>query len=298
VEYVSGMGSVNGKVALITGGANGVGAEVARRLHAKGAKLVLTDLDEGKLKETASALGDRRVLTVVADVRDLPAMEAAVTKGVERFGGIDIAIANAGIATAGSVLGVDPQAFKTLIDVNIVGVFHTVRAALPSVIDRRGYVLIVSSAAAYAAAPGMAPYDASKAAVEHFANALRMEVAHRGVDVGSAHMLWIDTPMVREGKADSAAFREMLSSLPGPLGKTTSVEKCGEIFVKGIEARKRHINCPRWVGLMRWLKPVLASPVGESQTLKSTPDLLPRMDAEVAALGRSMSARTEEIEKH
>ena len=75
----------------------------------------------------------------------------------------------------------------------MLGVFHTVRAALPSVIERRGYVLIVSSLAAYAAAPGMAPYDASKAAVEHFANALRLEVAHRGVDVGSAHMSWIDT---------------------------------------------------------------------------------------------------------
>jgi NAD(P)-dependent dehydrogenase (short-subunit alcohol dehydrogenase family) len=291
------MSSVNGKVALITGGANGVGAEVARRLHAKGAKLLLTDLDEGKLKDASSAFGEDRVLTAVADVRDLAAMEAAVAKGVERFGGIDIVIANAGIATAGSVLGVDPQAFKTLIDVNVVGVFHTVRAALQSVIERRGYVLIVSSAAAYAAAPGMAPYDASKAAVEHFANALRMEVAHRSVDVGSAHMLWIDTPMVREGKADSAAFREMLSSLPGPLSKTTSIEKCGEIFVAGIEARKRQINCPRWVGLMRWLKPILASPVGESATLKSVPRLLPQMDAEVAALGRSMSARTEEIEK-
>jgi NAD(P)-dependent dehydrogenase (short-subunit alcohol dehydrogenase family) len=291
------MGSVNGKVALVTGGANGVGAEVARRLHGKGAKLVLTDLDEGKLKEAATALGEDRVVTVVADVRDLAAMETAVAKGTQRFGGIDIVIANAGIATAGSVLGVDPQAFKTLIDVNVVGVFHTVRAALPSVIERRGYVLVVSSAAAYAAAAGMAPYDASKAAVEHFANALRMEVAHHGVDVGSAHMLWIDTPMVREGKADSPAFREMLSRLPWPLGKTTSVEKCGEVFVKGIEARKRQINCPGWVGLMRWLKPLLASPVGESATLKSVPELLPQMDAEVAALGRSMSARTEGIEK-
>jgi NAD(P)-dependent dehydrogenase (short-subunit alcohol dehydrogenase family) len=291
------MGSVHGKVVLITGGANGIGAEVAGRLHAKGAKLVLTDLDEGRLNEVATRFGDARVVTAVADVRDLAAMEKAVQKGVAQFGGIDVVIANAGIATAGSVLGVDPAAFQTLIDVNVVGVFHTVRAALPSVLERRGYVLIVSSAAAYAAAPGMAPYDASKAATEHFANALRLEVAHRGVDVGSAHMLWIDTPLVREGKADSPAFKEMLARLPGPLGKTTSVEKCGELFVKGIEARKRHVNCPQWVGLLRWLKPLLASPIGESATLKNVPELLPKMDAEVAALGRSMSARTEALEK-
>jgi NAD(P)-dependent dehydrogenase (short-subunit alcohol dehydrogenase family) len=292
------MGSVNGKVALITGGANGIGAEVASRLHEKGAKLVLTDLDEVLLKELATRLGEDRVVTAKADVRDLAAMQAATAKGIERFGGIDIVIANAGISTAGSILAVDPQAFKTLIDVNVVGVFNTVRAALPSVIERRGYVLIVSSAAAYAPAAGMVPYDTSKAGVEHFANALRLEVAHRGVDVGSAHMLWIDTPLVREGKEDSEAMREMLRRLPGPLGKTTSVEKCGEVFVKGIENRKRQINCPSFVGLMRWLKPLMTSRIGESTTLKSVPELLPKMDAEVAAHGRSMSVRTEALEKN
>lgn len=291
------MSSVTGKVVLLTGAANGIGAEVAQRLHAKGASLVLTDLDGEQLHRVAAQLGGDRVLTVVADVRDLDAMQAAAEGGVQRFGGIDIVIANAGIATAGSVLGVDPEAFKTLIDVNVVGVFNTVRAALPSVIDRRGYVLVVSSAGAYAASAGMAPYDASKAAVEHFANALRLEVAHRGVDVGSAHMLWIDTPMVREGKADSAAFREMLRRLPGPLAKTTSVRKCGEIFVKGIEERKRQINCPRWVGLMRWLKPVLSTRFAEKATATSVPELLPQMDAEAAALGRSMSARTEALKR-
>ena len=292
------MSSVNGKVALITGGANGVGAEVARRLHEKGAKLVLTDLDEVLLKEVATRLGDERVLTVVADVRNFEAMQSAADNGIDRFGGIDIAIANAGIATFGSVLHVDPAAFKTLLDVNALGVFHTVRAALPSVIERRGYLLIVSSVAAYAALPGAASYNLSKAGVEHFANALRLEVAHLGVDVGSAHMSWIDTPLVRESKADLASFREMITRLPGPLKKTTSVEQCGEAFIKGIEGRRRQINCPGWVGAMRWLRPILGTSFGESQTLKSVPELLPQMDAEVAALGRSMSARTDELEKH
>jgi len=291
------MSSVNGKVVFITGGARGVGAEVARRLHAKGAKLVLTDLDEPPLHDLASDLDGDRVLALQADVRDLDGMQAAASRAIDRFGGIDVVMANAGIATMGSVLRVDPEAFRTLMDVNVVGVFNTVRAALPSVIERRGYVLIVSSLAAYAAAPGCAPYNAAKAGVEHFANALRLEVAHLGVDVGSAHMSWIDTPLVREAKSDLSTFREMLSKLPGPLSKTTSVTACGEAFVKGIEGRKRQINCPRWVGLMRWLRPLLASPIGESQTLKFVPDLLPRMDAEVTALGRSMSARTEALEK-
>ena len=292
------MGSVNGKVALITGGANGIGAEVARQLHDRGARVVLTDVDEGLLKEVAARIGEDRVLTVVADVRDLSAMQNAVDKGIERFGGIDIVMANAGIGTYGSVLQVDPEAFRTLIDVNVVGVFHTVRATLPSVIDRQGYVLIVSSGAAYLAFPGLAPYNAAKAGVEQFANALRLEVAHLGVDVGSAHMSWIDTPLVRESKADLPTVREMLASLPGPLAKTTSVEKCGDAFVKGIEARKRRINCPGWVEVLRWIRPLLATRMVEAQAAKTASELLPKMDAEVAALGRSMSARTEVLEKH
>jgi len=292
------MGSVNGKVALITGGANGIGAEVARQLHDKGARVVLTDVDEGLLKEVAARIGEDRVLTVVADVRDLSAMQNTVDMGIERFGGIDIVVANAGIGTYGSVLQVDPEAFRTLIDVNVVGVFHTVRATLPSVIDRQGYVLIVSSGAAYLAFPGLAPYNAAKAGVEQFANALRLEVAHLGVDVGSAHMSWIDTPLVRESKADLPTVREMLASLPGPLAKTTSVEKCGDAFVKGIEARKRRINCPGWVEVLRWIRPLLATRMVEAQTAKTASELLPKMDAEVAALGRSMSSRTDSLEKH
>lgn len=291
------MSSVRGKVVFITGGAAGVGAEVAHRLHAKGAKLVLTDIDEDLLARQRDELGTDRVLTVVADVRDLPAMQGAAAAAVERFGGIDIVLANAGIASYGSVLQVDPEAFKRVLDINVLGVFHTVRATLPSVIERRGYVLIVSSLAAYAAAPGLAPYNASKAAVEHFANALRLEVAHRGVDVGSAHMSWIDTALVRDSKADMSTFGEMLSRLPGPLKTTTSVARCGEAFVKGIEGRRTRVNCPGWVGLVRWLRPILSTRVGEMPVRAIVPDLLPRMDAEVAALGRSTSAHNEELEQ-
>jgi NAD(P)-dependent dehydrogenase (short-subunit alcohol dehydrogenase family) len=291
------MSAVNNKVVLITGGARGVGAEVARRLHEKGATVVLTDVDKAALAEISRDLREDRVLTAVADVRDLAAMEQVASRAVDRFGGIDVVMANAGITTYGSVLKVDPEAFRTLIDVNIVGVFNTVRATLPSVIDRRGYVLIVSSAAAFAASPGLAPYNASKAAVEQFANALRLEVAHRGVAVGSAHMLWIDTPMVQDAKSDLRSFRKMLDMLPGPLGKTTSVQECGEAFVNGIERRKRYIYCPKYVSVMRWLKPLLSTRFGESPTLKPAPKLLPAMDAEVEAMGRSLSARNQSVEK-
>lgn len=290
------MSSINGKVVFITGGARGVGEEVARRLRGKGAKLVLTDLDEAPLNALAAELGDEHVMTALADVRDLPAMQKAADAAIERFGGIDIVMANAGIASFGSVMQVDPEAFQRVIDVNVVGVFNTVRATLPAVVDRRGYVLVVSSLAAFTSAPGLAAYHASKAGAEYFANTLRLEVAHLGVDVGSAHMSWIDTPLVRDAKSDLSTFREMLAKMPGPLKQTTTVAKCGEAFVKGIEGRKKRIYCPDWVGLFRWIRPVVSTPLAERDIRKFTPELLPRLDAEAAALGRSTSARTEALE--
>jgi NAD(P)-dependent dehydrogenase (short-subunit alcohol dehydrogenase family) len=205
------QGKIQGKVVFITGGARGIGAEVARRLRNKGAKLLLTDLDKAELDTMAAELGEDHVLTAVADVRDLPAMRAAAARAVDRFGGIDVVVANAGIISYGSVLQVDPEAFKRVLDVNVLGVFNTVRATLPAVIDRRGYVLIVSSLAAYTAAPGLAPYNTSKAGVEILANALRLEVGHLGVSVGSAHMSWISTALVRDSEADLPAFGEMLA---------------------------------------------------------------------------------------
>jgi NAD(P)-dependent dehydrogenase (short-subunit alcohol dehydrogenase family) len=292
------MGSVKGKVVFITGGARGIGAEVARQLYAKGAKLVLTDLDKVALQDIASDLDGDRVLTLVADVRDLTSMEGAVSRAVGQFGGVDVVIANAGIATFGTVLNVQPAAFKTLIDVNVLGVFHTVRAALPSIIDRRGYVLVVSSMFAYAAQPGAASYCVSKAGVEHFANALALEVAHFGVGVGSAHMGFIDTPMIQDIGSDLASFRNALSKLPGPMGKTTSVQTCARAFVNGIERRKRRVYCPRWVGALRWLRPVLTTSAAETQVRKGLPELLSQMDAEADEIGRSMGKRTEALEKN
>lgn len=287
------MSSMNGKVVLITGGARGIGAEVARRLRAQGAKLVLTDLDAAPLHALVTDLGEENALGVIADVSDLASMEAAVAEGVERFGGLDVVMANAGIASYGSVLQVDPATFKRVLDVNVLGVFHTVRAALPSIIERRGYVLVVSSLAAYTASPGLAAYHASKAGAEYFANSLRLEVAHLGVDVGSAHMAWIDTPLVQDAKADLPSFSKMLKVLPGPFGKTTTVAACGERFVAGIGKRADRINVPGWVGALRWVRPFVQLRLAERDIRKAVPTLLPQMDAEVAALGRSQSARSE-----
>ena len=283
--------SLRSKVVLITGAARGIGADTARALAKEGAKLVLLDVDAAPLHALAAELGSDSAVAAIADVSDLAAVQRAVDAGIARFGGIDVVLANAGIACYGSVLNVDPTAFKRVIDVNVLGVFHTVRAALPSIIERKGYVLIVSSLAAFAPAPGIASYCASKAGVEHFANTLRLEVAHLGVSVGSAHMSWIDTPLVQDARSDLASFRELVDTLPGPLHKTASVDLCTRAFVKGIRRRSRRVYVPGWVGPIGWLKAVVTSRLGDQGVAKHVPRILPQMDAEVVALGRYTSAR-------
>lgn len=141
------MSSIRNKVVFITGGARGIGEATARALVAQGAKVVLVDVDQPPLDSLVAELGAQHALGVVGDVVDLPSMEAAAAAGVEKFGGIDVVVANAGIAPYGSVLGVDPATFRRVIDINVNGVFHTVRATLPSLIERQGYVLVVSSLA-------------------------------------------------------------------------------------------------------------------------------------------------------
>lgn len=291
------MSKLKGKVVLITGGARGVGAETARRLVAKGAQVVLVDLDREPLAALEAELGASNATSIVGDVTKLEDMEAAVDHALKAFGKLDVAMANAGIASYGSVLAVDPATFRRVIDVNVNGVFHTVRAALPALIETKGYALVVSSLAAYAASPGLVAYHASKAGAEHFANALRPEVGYLGVKVGSAHMSWIDTPLVQDAKSDLSAFRTMLDRLPGPLGNTTSVEACADAFVKGIEKRKTRISVPGWVNAIRWLKPALTTPIGERETARHAHEIVPLMDQEVLALGRSMSARTAALEE-
>ena len=241
---------VNGQVVLITGAARGIGAESARRLAQAGARVSLVGLEPEMLEKTAQACGPDAMWTE-ADVTDTQALEHAVAATVERFGGIDVVMANAGVAPAGTLRHIDPEAFERTIEINVLGVWRTIRAALPHVIDRRGYVLVVSSAAAVVYAPGMSAYTASKAAVEAMANALRLELHPHGVKVGVAYFSWIDTDMVRGGDAHPA-FAGSRADLPGPLGTTYPVAQVGEAVLDGIARRRR------WVTVPGWLRGVLA----------------------------------------
>jgi NAD(P)-dependent dehydrogenase (short-subunit alcohol dehydrogenase family) len=236
---------LQGRTVLITGAARGIGAEAARQLAARGARLSLAGLEPERLEALAGELGPDAAWFEV-DVRDPDALERAVAGTVERFGGIDVVIANAGIRPpVATVSSVEPAAFERVIEINLLGVWRTVRSALPHVIERQGYVLCVASLAAAAHAPLMAPYNAAKAGVEAFGNSLRGELGHHGVDVGVAYFGFIDTDMVREGQAEGE--RRLPGRGASVFGRPLPVSRAGEAIVRGVERRARRVVAPRYI---------------------------------------------------
>jgi NAD(P)-dependent dehydrogenase (short-subunit alcohol dehydrogenase family) len=237
---------VNGKVALITGGARGIGYETARQLHRRGASVALLDVDADEVRDAAERLGGR-ALGIAADVTDLGAMQAAVAEMVERFGGLDIAMANAGIAppTTTTIRTVSAEEWERVIDINLLGVWHTVRAALPQVSERRGHVVVVSSA--YAIANGMmaSAYAVAKSGVEAFGRSLRTELAPFGASAGVAYFGWVDTKLVQDAFAKPGADR-LEKTVPAFLLKRITPAEAGAAVVKGIEERAPRTFAPKW----------------------------------------------------
>jgi len=248
------MKPLSGQSVFITGAAHGIGAEVARRLSARGARVSLVGLGGDELRRVAADCPGAIVFD--ADVTDREALDAAVAGTVEAFGGIDVVFANAGIAAPGFVRTMDPEAFERIIEVNLVGVWRTIRACLPHVIERRGYVLPVASMAAIVPAVGLGAYGAAKSGVEALGHALRVETQSFGVSVGVAYFSWIDTEMVR-GANQTELGSTMRAILKGPMARTYPVSAAAEAVVRGIERRSRIVVCPRWLPALMAIKPLL-----------------------------------------
>ncbi len=247
---------LRGKTVLITGAARGIGAVTARRAAAAGANVALVGLEPEELQRVAAQCGSHAA-AFECDVTDWQALEHAVEGTVERFGGIDVVMANAGIAPAGMVRSVDPAAFERTVEINLLGVWRTVRASLPQVIERQGYVLVTASLAAAIHGPGMAAYSAAKAGAEAFADSLRTEVKHLGVDVGVAYFGFIDTDMVRASDAHPA-LGSLRANAGGPIAKTYPVSQVGKAVIEGIEKRARWVVVPRWSRAVLVLRTALA----------------------------------------
>jgi NAD(P)-dependent dehydrogenase (short-subunit alcohol dehydrogenase family) len=237
---------VTGKVALVTGAARGIGYETARLLHGRGASVTLLDLDEGETRAAAERIGADRTLGLGGDVTDRGGLEEAVAATVERFGGLDVAVANAGVAPPTATMRViDPDAYERTIEIDLLGVWRTVRAALPQIVERRGHIVVVASVYAFFNGVLNSSYAVSKAGVEQMGRALRVELAPLGASASVAYFGFIDTKMVQDGFADPIAhgLEEMQ---PKFMLKRLPPSAAGQAIVDGIERRAPRIVAPKW----------------------------------------------------
>ncbi|MFI7669564.1 SDR family NAD(P)-dependent oxidoreductase [Nocardia sp. NPDC049526] len=244
--------SLVGKVAVITGGAKGVGAATAQRLIDKGAAVAIVDLPETVQPE------EPRMITLSGDVTRLSDMTEAADKVLDHFGRIDIVIANAGVAARGATLRASSSGVvDRLLDVNIRGALNTVHACLPSVIDNSGHVVLLSSVFAYLNGVGTIPYAMSKAAIEQLGRGLRVELSAYDVSVTTAYFAMIDTDMIRRSVDADPAATALLDTLPRVLHKRITTEQAARAIVAGIARRNGRVVRPRRWAAVSSLRGVL-----------------------------------------
>ena len=276
--------SLSGKVALVTGGARGIGFATARELVARGARVIVVDLHEDAVQQAATQLGGG-ALGLAADVTDREAMGDVVATAVERFGGLDVIVANAGIASRGATtLAAEEDQFERVIEVNLLGVWRSVRAALPEIARRQGHVVVVASIYAFLNGVGAAPYAMAKAGVEQFGRALRVELAPHGASASVAYFGYIDTEMVHQAIDADPLVERMMAASPKVLHKRLPPSEAGRAIVRGIERRQPRIIRPRRWTALSVLRGIL-NPLMDVQMER---------DADTLALIRELDARAGE----
>jgi NAD(P)-dependent dehydrogenase (short-subunit alcohol dehydrogenase family) len=269
------MNPVANQVVVITGGARGIGAACAAELTRRGAYVAILDSDGACATQTAKSLG-RNASAYAVDVTDRTALREAFAAIAEVHGGIDTVIANAGISgPVGPVLDADPAALAKVIDINLLGVIETIHAALPYVVERQGYVLAVASAAAVIPTPAIAAYGASKAGVDAFARALRVELKPKGAAVGVAYFGLVETELIY-GEGAAPGIEQLLTGVPGPIGRPVPASRAAEVIVRGIERRSDHVFAPGWVRALAGLR-------GQLQPLDRFASSVPRIAAMIGA---------------
>ena len=240
---------LNGKVALVTGAARGIGFETARQLHLRGASVAVLDLSAEEAREAAERIG-ARAIGIGADVTDEGAVMAAVATTVERLGRLDIAVANAGIAppTVTTARTMPGEEWRRVLDINLIGAWHTARAALPQVAERGGQIVFIGSIYSFANGLLASPYAVSKAGVEALGRALRAELSPLGASASVVYFGWVDTELVRESldrRDDGRGARILGQILPAFLLKRITPAEAGATIVAALEVRAPRAFAPR-----------------------------------------------------
>ena len=234
-----------GRTVAITGAGGGLGSSLAEALRAKGCNLALLDLDEAGIESLAGSLGGPRFARGWrADVRDLGSLEAAFAGAAQHFGRIDVVVANAGVELIQPVATGDPAAFERLVDINLTGVWRTFRTAIPYVRDQRGYLLGVSSMAAFVHSPLQSGYTASKAGVWAMCDSIRLELRPDGVGVGTLHPTFFSTPM-HEAMMREPAGEILWGGHRRQPWKTVARQDVVDNAVRAIERRAKLTTVPR-----------------------------------------------------
>ncbi|WP_181697836.1 short-chain dehydrogenase/reductase [Nocardia sp. GTS18] len=238
------------KVVVITGAARGIGLGTAEAAALRGAKVAVLDLRRDDVDRAVGRLGDK-AFGLAVDVTDREELARAFTTIADRLGGIDVVVANAGIAPRGAtVQGMAPEVFDRVVEVNLTGVYNTVLAALPFIVERRGHLLLTSSVYAFMNGVGVAPYAVAKAGVEQLGRALRVELAPYGATAGIVYYGFIDTDMVKVGFDEDPLANAIVDLIPPFLTKRLTPAQAGEDTVRGIERRAAQTITPaRWAAL-------------------------------------------------
>jgi len=247
---------LNGKVALVTGAARGIGFETARQIHLRGGSVAVVDLNAGEARDAAERIGERAI-GLATDVTDHSAVMQSVAETVERFGGLDVVVANAGIAQAkmATVRGIGVEEWERVFEVDLLGVWRTVRAALPQIVERQGHVVVTASVYAFVNGVLNSPYAVAKSGVESLGRSLRAELTPLGASASVAYFGWVDTKLVQD--AFETNGDRMQQNLPEFLKRRIQPAEAGAAVVRGIEERAPQIFAPKWWRYVSALRGVL-----------------------------------------
>jgi NAD(P)-dependent dehydrogenase (short-subunit alcohol dehydrogenase family) len=263
------------QVVVITGGARGLGALLARRLVQQGNRVTLLDVNAQDLAEQQRQLGNA-CLALQADVCDLQSLEHSLQQARQTLGEINCVVANAGILSLGSIEHMNPADFSRTLDVNVTGVFNTIRAAIPHLRETQGYLQVISSLAAAIHTSLMSHYAASKAAVEALADVARQELRPDGIDVGCVHPTFTPTQMLKDAHAQGG---DKLWGGHKGLFSSVQPEEVADAMLDGINNRRRKIIVPKMLapavvapGTVHWVIEKLSRLQGSEEAVAQCQD--------------------------
>ncbi len=286
-----------GRRVLITGAARGIGAALAEKLASHGARVALVGLEPETMAAVAERCGEGTYVAE-ADVSNREQITDAIDGAAEALGGLDVVVANAGIATGGPLRAQDMRSWERVIEINLLGVMYTDRAALPHLEQSRGYLLNIASTAAVFRGPGMSAYCSAKAGVEALSDCLRIECMPRGVDVGVAYFLFLDTDMVRDAEREMPVMDRARGDMPGFLGKTYPLAPAIDEVAAAVAQRRRRVSYPKWFVRALPLRQLFVAPFVERQAAKRFNEMsaeYERLLAERGASAISAAERTREL---